>query len=65
MPDEIIKELWEIKDSIARQHGYDIETLVAHLQGRKTPEGGRIEDLRAMRKSTPQGAPPDTPKRGP
>jgi len=65
MPDEIIKELWEIKDSIARQHGYDVEALVAHLKAGKTPEGGRIVDLRAMRRSTPQGAPPGAPKPGP
>ena len=30
--DEIIEELWQIKDSIAREHDYDIESLVAHLQ---------------------------------
>ena len=35
MSDEIIKELWQIKDSIAQEHGYDIETLVAHLQTKK------------------------------
>ena len=28
--DEIIEELWQIKDSIAREHDYDIESLVAH-----------------------------------
>ena len=32
MSDQIIKELWQIKDSIAREHDYDIESLVAHLQ---------------------------------
>lgn len=33
MADEIIEELWTIKDEIAREHGYDIDTLVAHIQG--------------------------------
>ena len=31
MSDEIIEELWLIKDSIAREHDYDIESLVAYL----------------------------------
>ena len=32
MPDEIIEELWRIKDSIAREQGNDARQLVAHLQ---------------------------------
>ena len=32
MPDEIIEELWGIKDSIAREHGNDIRKLAAYLQ---------------------------------
>ena len=31
MPDELIEELWQIKDGIAREHGYDVDALVAHL----------------------------------
>ena len=33
MPDEIIEELWGIKDSIAREHGNDVRKLAAYLQG--------------------------------
>ena len=33
MPDEIIEELWGIKDSIAREHGNDVRNLAAYLQG--------------------------------
>lgn len=62
MPDEIIKELWEIKDSIARQHSYDIEAIVAHLRARKRSEGERIVDLRAMRRATDHGEPADGAK---
>ncbi len=54
MPDQIIKELWQIKDSIAREHGYNIEALVAHLQTKERPEGHRVVDLRAMREAAEQ-----------
>jgi hypothetical protein len=62
MPDEIIEELWEIKDSIARQHGYDIEALVAQLHTRKRQEGERVVDLRAVRGAAEQSAPADAGK---
>ena len=32
MPDEIIEELWGIKDSIAREQGNDVRKLAAYLQ---------------------------------
>ena len=35
MPDEIIEELWKIKDSIAKEHGNDVRKIAAYLQGRK------------------------------
>ena len=35
MGDEIIEELWGIKDSIAREHGNDVRSLAAYLQGRE------------------------------
>lgn len=33
MPDEIIEELWSVKDSIAREHDYDLSKLAAYLRG--------------------------------
>ena len=62
MSDEIIKELWQIKDRIAREHGYDIEALVAYLQTKKRPKGQQVVDLRAMREAAEQGAPTDADK---
>ena len=62
MPDEIIKELWQIKDGIAREHGYDIEALVAHLQTKERPAGQRVVDLRAVREAAEQVAPADADK---
>ncbi len=38
MPDEIIKELWDIKDRSAKDAGYDLEKLCRRLQKRKILE---------------------------
>lgn len=35
MPDEIIEELWKIKDSIAREHDNDVRKIAAYLQDRR------------------------------
>ena len=40
MPDEIIEELWRIKDSIAREHGNDVRKIAAYLQSMKRQEHG-------------------------
>ena len=34
MSDEIIKELWQVKDDIAREHNHDVRELARYLQGR-------------------------------
>jgi len=65
MSDEIIKELWQIKDSIAREHGYDIGALVAHLQTKKKSASQRVVDLRAIRGAAEQGAAGDALPRTP
>ena len=45
MPDEIIEELWRIKDSIAREHGNDVRKLAAHLpDDGPTPKLSRIRN---------------------
>ena len=56
MSDEIIKELWQIKDSIARRHGYDIEALVTHLQTKKRSEDQQVVDLRTLKETAGQDA---------
>ena len=33
MADEIIEELWRVKDEIAREHGDDIHRLLEYLRG--------------------------------
>ncbi len=32
MADEIIQEVWRIKDEIAREHGYDVTRLGAYFR---------------------------------
>lgn len=49
MSDEIIEELWRIKDEIAREHGYDIESLAAYLQRKERTERRRVVDLSPSR----------------
>lgn len=56
MPNEIIEELWQIKDSMAREHGYDIDAFVAHLQNRKRPADRHVVDLRAMKEAAKRAA---------
>ena len=35
MADEIIEEVWRIKDEIAREHGYDLDRLGAYFRERE------------------------------
>ena len=44
MADEIIEELWTIKDAMARELGHDVSKLVARLQGRDLDGASSAED---------------------
>jgi hypothetical protein len=55
MPDEIIEELWKIKDDIANECGCDVKTLVAYLEDNKHTKDGQVVDLRSINKTTDQG----------
>ena len=44
MADEIIEEVWRIKDEIAREHGYDLDRLGAYFRGRERRRAQREED---------------------
>jgi hypothetical protein len=55
MPDEIIKELWAVKDEIAREHGYDVDALVAHLQATHKDKDREVVDRSALRRRAAQG----------
>ena len=57
MSDEIIKELWKTKDSIAREHGYDVDKLVAFLNSRPRLTSHQVVDLRTARGTIDRTAP--------
>ena len=38
MPDEIIEELWKVKDDMAREYGNDVRKLAVYLEGRRASE---------------------------
>jgi len=51
MVDPILKELWRVKDDIAREHGYDIDALAAHLQTKRGTIGQPVVDLSALKRA--------------
>jgi len=55
MPDEILEELWKIKDSIAEEYAGDVRALVAHLRTRKRRADQQTVDLRRMKLIAEQG----------
>jgi len=54
MPDEIIRELWAIKDSIALEYSYDLDSLVSYVRTKKTSENRKIVNLEALKKVSEQ-----------
>ncbi len=64
MADEIIEELWRIKDDIAREHEYDPDALAAQLRNKRDPGRRRIEGLRSIRTIVEPGASADDGKVG-
>lgn len=56
MADEIIEELWRIKDNMAREHRYDSDAFVAHLQRKQRSANRQVVDLHAMKEATKRTA---------
>jgi len=59
MADEIIRELWKIKDGIANEHGNDIRAFVSHLRAKKHKTDQQVVDLRSMKQAVERGIPTD------
>jgi hypothetical protein len=45
MSDEIIQEVWQTKDRIAKQFNYDINALAAELQRQQQLSGRQVVNL--------------------
>ena len=52
MADEIIKELWIIKDKMAGEYGYDVKALVDDLRKKKHREDQPVVDLRSLKRNS-------------
>ena len=55
MADEIIEEVWRIKDEFAREHGYDIDRLGAYFRERERQRAQRREERAAAGAGTEGG----------
>ena len=55
MADEIIEELWRVKEEMAREHGYDIEAFGAYLQRKDREAGFRKVDPQKQKEMTEAG----------
>ncbi len=54
MADDIIKELWKIKDAIANEYGFDVRALAAHLRAKKQEGDQPVVDLRSIKQTAEQ-----------
>lgn len=52
MNDEIIREVWQIKDSIGRESGYNLRSLGSLLQQRQRMGNKQLVDLSCLRKKS-------------
>jgi len=55
MADEIIEEVWRIKDEIAREHGYDIDRLGAYFRECERQRAQRREERAGEGEETAEG----------
>ena len=57
MADEVLRELWRVKDEIAKEFNYSVEALAAELQ-RLQKQPGRMVISRAQVKARRKPEPP-------
>lgn len=51
MRNEILEELWQSKDAVAKEYGYDIDKLVRGLREKEESDKARVIDLRVVSES--------------
>ena len=56
MNDEIITEVWKVKDAIAREYRCNVKSLVAHLRAKKHTPENQVVDLRAIKLAAEKNA---------
>ena len=44
MIDETLQELWSVKDNLAKEHAYDLDSLVDYLNGKYQSDGDKAQD---------------------
>lgn len=54
MADEIIKELWKVKDDIAKEYDCDVKSFVNYLRTKKHEGDIQVVDLRSKDRTTEQ-----------
>lgn len=47
--DEVLKEVWRIKDAIAARHGYDVRAIAKALREKQGKDGRRVVTLEPKR----------------
>lgn len=60
MSDEIIREMWQVKDDMSKEHGYDVRALAAYLQNKERTESRQVVNLGDMNKHPVRGAAAET-----
>jgi len=43
MIDETLQELWSVKDDLAKEHAYDLDSLVDYLNGKYQSDGDKVQ----------------------
>ncbi|MES9901380.1 MAG: hypothetical protein ABW168_01705 [Sedimenticola sp.] len=51
MADDVLKELWDTKDNIAKEHGYSIEGLAEYYLRKQTVRHGRFHQEKKTKKA--------------
>lgn len=58
MIDKTLRTLWQTKDDIAKEHGYDLDALVAYLQTKAKTRGNDFLHV-GQTTNAEQGTPAD------